>query len=139
MYAKLEDLNNLESLKGRLPEDKIKDLTYSRDEASVSVPTLGTVSIKVVERETPKCIKFEAVGSPIPANMWIQVIPDGPEASKMRVVVKADINFMFKAMIEKPLKEGCRGTIAHSVLTHRQERLHKPSPLKKTNAAMQRQ
>ena len=106
MYAKLEDLNNLESLKGRLPEDKIKDLTYSRDEASVSVPALGTVSIKVVEREAPKCIKFEAVGSPIPANMWIQVIPDGPEASKMRVVVKADINFMFKAMIEKPLKEG---------------------------------
>ncbi len=106
VYAKLEDLNNLESLKGRLPEDKIKDLTYSRDEASVSVPTLGTVSIKVVEREVPKCIKFEAVGSPIPANMWIQVIPDGPEASKMRVVVKADINFMFKAMIEKPLKEG---------------------------------
>ena len=106
VYAKLEDLNNLESLKGRLPEDKIKDLTYSRDEASVSVPTLGTVSIKVVEREAPKCIKFEAVGSPIPANMWIQVIPDGPEASKMRVVVKADINFMFKTMIEKPLKEG---------------------------------
>ena len=37
--------------------------------------------------------------------MWIQIIPDGEEASKMRVVAKAEINFMLKAMIEKPLKD----------------------------------
>ena len=106
VYAKLEDLNNLEGLKNRLPEDKVKDLTYSRDEATVNVPPMGNVTIRVVEREEPKCIKLEAVGSPIPVNMWIQIIPDGEEASKMRVVAKAEINFMLKAMIEKPLKEG---------------------------------
>ena len=39
-------------------------------------------------------------------NIWIQIIPDGDEASKMRVVAKADINFMLRGMIEKPLKEG---------------------------------
>ena len=105
VYAKLEDLNNIESIKGRLPEDKVKDLTFSRDEASVNVPPLGNVTIRVVEREAPKCIKFEAVGSPLPVNMWIQIIPDGEEASKMRVVAKAEINFMLKTMIEKPLKD----------------------------------
>lgn len=106
VYAKLEDLNNLEGLKDKLPEDKVKELTYSRDEATVNVPPLGNITIRVVEREEPKCIKLEAVGSPIPVNMWIQIIPDGEEASKMRVVAKAEINFMLRSMIEKPLKDG---------------------------------
>ena len=106
VYAKLEDLNNLETLKDKLPEEKVKDLTYSRDEATVNVPPMGNVTIKVVEREEPKCIKLEAVGSPIPINMWIQIIPDGEEASKMRVVAKAEVNFMLRAMIDKPLKNG---------------------------------
>ena len=106
VYAKLEDLNNLEGLKDRLPEDKVKDLTYSRDEATVNVPPMGNVTIRVVEREEPKCIKLEAVGSPIPINLWVQIIPNGEEASKMRVVVKAEVNFMLRSMIEKPLKEG---------------------------------
>jgi carbon monoxide dehydrogenase subunit G len=106
VYAKLEDLNNLETLKDKLPEDKVKDLTYSRDEATVNVPPMGNVTIKVVEREEPKCIKLEAVGSPIPINMWIQIIPDGEAASKLRVVVKTELNFMIRSMIEKPLKDG---------------------------------
>ena len=106
VYAKLEDLNNLEGLKDKLPQDKIKDLTYSRDEATVNVPPMGNLTIRVIEREEPKCIKLEAVGSPIPVNMWIQIIPNGEEAAKMRVVVKAEVNFMLRAMIDKPLKEG---------------------------------
>lgn len=106
VYAKLEDLNNLEALKDKLPPEKVKELTYSRDEATINVPPMGRVTIKVVEREEPKCIKLEAVGSPIPLNMWIQIIPDGNEASKMRVVAKAEVNFMFRAMVDKPLKEG---------------------------------
>ncbi|MBR2302101.1 MAG: SRPBCC family protein [Bacteroidaceae bacterium] len=106
VYAKLEDLNNLEMLKGRIPEDKIKEFSYDRDQATVELPKLGKVTIRVVEREIPKCIKLEAVGSPVPANLWIQIIPNGPDTSKMRVVAKVEVNFMLKSMIEKPMKEG---------------------------------
>lgn len=106
VYAKLEDLNNLEALKGKLPEDKIKEFTFNRDEVTVNVPPVGNVTFRIIEREEPKCIKFEAAGSPIPINMWIQIVPDGDEASKLRVVVKAEVNFMFRAMIDKPLREG---------------------------------
>ena len=91
---------------GKLPEDKVKDLTYSRDEATVNVPQIGNLTIRIIEREAPKCIKLEAVGSPIPINMWIQIIPDGEAASKIRVVIKAEVNFMLRAMIDKPLKDG---------------------------------
>ena len=106
VYSKLEDLNNLESIKDRIPQDKVKEFAYDRDSVTVDVPPVGKITLKIIEREEPKCIKFETVGSPMPANFWIQIIPDGPEASKMRVVAKAEINFMLRAMIEKPLKEG---------------------------------
>ena len=85
VYAKLEDLNNLEGLKDKLPQDKVSDLRYNRDEATVNVPPMGNVTIRVVEREEPKCIKLEAVGSPIPVNMWIQIIPDGEEIGRAHV------------------------------------------------------
>ena len=106
VYAKVEDLNNLEALKDKLPADKVKEFACSRDEVTVNVPPLGNVTIRVIEREEPKCVKFEAAGSPFPTNMWIQIIPDGEGASKLRVVVKTEVNIMFRAMIEKPLKDG---------------------------------
>jgi carbon monoxide dehydrogenase subunit G len=106
VYAKLEDLNNLEALKDKLPKDKIQEFAYDHDQVTIEIAPIGKVTIKIIEREAPKCIKFEAVGSPIPMNLWIQIIPDGSEASKMRVVAKAELNFMLRGMIEKPLKEG---------------------------------
>ena len=105
VYAKLEDLSNLEALKEKLPADKVKEFACDRDSVTADVPPVGKVTLRVVEREEPKCVKFAADNSPLPFNMWIQVIPDGAEASKMRVVVKAEINFMLKGMIEKPLKD----------------------------------
>lgn len=106
VYAKIEDLSNLEALKDKLPEDKIKDFNCNRDEATFNVPSIGNLTIRVVNREAPKCVKLEAANSPIPLNLWVQIIPDGEAASKLRVVAKAEVNFMFRAMIDKPLKEG---------------------------------
>lgn len=106
VYSKLEDLNNLESIKDRVPQDKVKEFSFDRDSVTVEVSPLGKITLKIIEREEPKCIKFETVGSPMPANFWVQIIPDGEQASKMRVVAKAEINFMLRSMIEKPLKEG---------------------------------
>ncbi len=117
VYAKLEDLNSLEGLKGRLPEDKVKEFTFDRDSVTADVPPVGKVTLKVVDREAPKCVKFAAENSPLPFNMWVQVIPNGEEASKMRVVVKAEINFMLKGMIEKPLKDALEkiGTVLSKI------------------------
>ena len=106
VFAKIEDLSNLEALKEKLPADKVKEFACDRDSVTADVPPVGKVTLRVVERETPKCVKFEAENSPLPFNLWVQVVPDGDEASKMRVVAKAEINFMLRSMIEKPLKEG---------------------------------
>ena len=67
---------------------------------------MGELSLRIIEREEPKCIKFEAVNSPIPANLWIQLLPVTETQCKMKLTVRAELNMFIKAMVSKPLKEG---------------------------------
>ena len=106
VYDMLSDLNNIEKVKDRLPEDKVKDLKFDKDTVSVSAAPVGTVEMRIVEREEPKCIKFETSNSPLPFNFWIQILPVTEEESKMKLTIKLDINPFMAKMVEKPLKEG---------------------------------
>ncbi len=106
VYDMLSDLNNIEKVKDRIPEDKVKGLTFDHDSISVSVPPVGGIEMRIIEREEPKCIKFETTNSPMPFNFWIQILPVTEESSKMRLTVKADVNPFMAKMVEKPLREG---------------------------------
>jgi hypothetical protein len=70
------------------------------------VPPVGKITIRICDREEPKCVKFESVDSPMPFHLWIQVLPVTAETSKMKVTVDADIPFMLKGMVAGPLQDG---------------------------------
>ena len=67
---------------------------------------MGDVTLQIVEREEPKCTKFELQGAPIAANLWIQLLPNGESECAMRITVKADLNFFIKQMVGKKLQQG---------------------------------
>ena len=48
VYQKLSDLNNLEKVKGRLPEDKIKNLTFDADSMTMEVNPVGKITLQIV-------------------------------------------------------------------------------------------
>ena len=106
VYEKLSDLNNLEQVKDNIPDDKASELEFTQDTISVNVPPVGKISMQIIEREEPKTIKFETVQSPMPFNLWIQLLPVTESTSKMKLTLKADINPFLKAMVSKPLPEG---------------------------------
>ena len=105
VYNALSDLSNLDKVKEKPPEDKIKDLSFDSDSLTIGAP-MGSVSMRIIEREEPKCIKFATEKSPIAANLWIQIVPEGEDACKMKLTIKADINPFIKGMVSKPLQEG---------------------------------
>ena len=105
VYNALSDLSNLDKVKDKLPEDKIKDLSFDSDSLTIGAP-MGSVPMRIIEREEPKCIKFATEKSPIAANLWIQIVPEGEDACKMKLTIKADINPFIKGMVSKPLQEG---------------------------------
>ena len=106
VYAKLSDLSNLESVKDRLPEDKVQDLSFDSDTLSFNVSPVGQITLQIVEREPCKCIKFETINSPLPFNMWIQLVETAEEECKIKLTIGMDINPFMKAMVQKPLQDG---------------------------------
>jgi len=131
VYARFSDLHNLSSLKERLdspyvqqlisehaPADKIEEIKSYVEKVSFDADTIrmatavGEMSLRVVEREAPKCVKFASEGSPVPLYAWIQLLPHGDEECKMRVTVGAEVNFFMKGMLAKPLQQAADGLAA---------------------------
>lgn len=105
VYALLSDMNNIDKVKDRIPEDKANGLTFDANSIGINTP-MGAVKLVIVEREAPKCIKFETAESPLPFNFWIQILPVTAQSSKMKLTIKADLNPFIKGMVSKPLQEG---------------------------------
>jgi len=106
VYRNISDLSNLERVRDRIPQDKLQDFQFDSDSVQVSVSPVGTIKLRICEREENKCVKFETEQSPMPFNLWIQVLPVSATESKMKVTVKADIPFMLKGMVSGPLQDG---------------------------------
>jgi len=106
VYEKLADLSNLEAIKDRLPEDKVKNMSFDTDTLSFNVDPVGQLTLRIIEREPSKCIKFETTNSPLPFNMWIQLVAVSEEECKLKVTIGLEINPFMKVMVQKPLNEG---------------------------------
>ncbi len=106
VFDKISDLTNLESIKDRIPQDKVQNLCFDSDSISFSVSPIGDIKLQIVEREPNKCIKFETVVSPMPFNLWIQLVPVSERECKIKVTIGMELNPFMKTMVQKPLKEG---------------------------------
>lgn len=111
VYNKLSDLNNLAGVRERLDmvkdklDGKLEDMSFDRDSITLKVQGIS-LTLRIIEREPLKCIKFEGDKSPIPLNLWIQILPVTQEEAKMKVTIRAEVNMFMKAMVSKPLQEG---------------------------------
>ncbi len=106
VYRNISDLSNLEKVRDGLPKDKVQDFTFDSESVSVNVPPVGALKLRICDREENRCVKFETLQSPLPFNVWVQVLPVDETSSKMKVTVKAEIPFMLKGMVSGPLQDG---------------------------------
>ena len=118
VYNNISDLRNLEKVRDRVPEDKVQDFSFDQDTVSLNVAPVGELKLRICDREEPKCVKFETVQSPVPFNVWVQVLPVDENSSKMKVTVKAELNPFIKSMVEKPLQEGVEKIADALALVH---------------------
>lgn len=111
VYNKLSDLNNLNSVRDHLDlikdklDGKLEDMSFDSDSLTLKVQGFN-LTLRIIEREPLKCIKFEGDKTPIPLNLWIQILPEGMDNAKMKVTIRAEVNMFMKAMVAKPLQEG---------------------------------
>ena len=106
VYHRLSDLQLSEEVRDRLPEEQRDEIIFSNDSITMSVPPVGSISIRICDREEPKTIKYETVSSPLPFNLWVQLLPLTETTCKMKLTIKSDLNPFVKGMISKPLQAG---------------------------------
>ena len=122
VYAKISDLTNLAVIKDRfddpnvqakMPADKIEEIRnavqqmeFTSDTVTVPAGPIGTIAVQIVEREPEKCVKFASTNSPVGFKLWIQMLPISGTASKMKVTIDADLNFIMKQMVGPHLQKG---------------------------------
>ena len=97
IFSVISDLRNLERLKDKLPQDKVQNVSFDADSCSFDIPPLGQVSLRIIEREPNKTIKFGSDQSPIAFNLWIQLKSVAEDDTRIKM--------MIKMMVEKPIKE----------------------------------
>ena len=105
IYAMLSDLSNLERIKDRILQDKIKDFEFDSDSCSFSVSPVGKITFQIVDREPCKTIKFQTTNSPVPLFLWIQLKQVQEMDTRMRLTVRAELNSFLKPMVSKPLQD----------------------------------
>lgn len=111
VYGKLSDLNNLSALNDRMDqvkeklEGKLEDISFDQDSVTLTIQGIK-ITLRIIERDPCKLIKFESDKSPIPLKLWIQLLPVSAEQAKMKVTLGAEVNMFMKAMVSKPMQEG---------------------------------
>ena len=105
VYEKLSDLSNLEKVKDRLPQDKVKNLSFDAETLSIEVPPVGKIVLQIVEKEPCKCIKFATTTSPLPFNLWIQIVPVTETECKMKLTIGMELNPFMKTMVQEGLEK----------------------------------
>ena len=105
VYRMLSDLSHIEQVRDRLLEDKFQNLSFDRDSVSISMDPIGQITLNIVDRQEPKCVKFESAQSPIPFTLWVQMLPVTDATSKLKCTIDAELNPFIRGMVSKPLQE----------------------------------
>ena len=112
VFNKMADLRNLETIRekfsdpsfcqqmeGQLGKDKLDEVRTRLDSLSFSYynmtadSPIGRLTLSIIERD-------------IPLTMWVQLLPNGDSACKMRITLRAELNMFIRHMVEGKLQQG---------------------------------
>jgi hypothetical protein len=105
VFALLSDLSNLERIRERIPGETFKNVSFDRDGCSFDIEPAGRVEFRVVDREPNRIIKFQAVHSPVPLSLLIQLKQESETVTRMKMTVCAELNSFLKPIVSKPIQE----------------------------------
>lgn len=112
VFNMLSDLSNLEKARtlniegSEKAQEFFKEVEFDSDSLHFTVPAIGRVGFRIIERDPFKTIKLEAVSSPVSANGWIQLVKIDEETCKMKLTIKAELPMMIKMMVDGKMKKG---------------------------------
>ena len=109
VYQRLSDLSGLANIQDRLPEEAREKITIEpidSDSCAFVVPGAGRLVLRIIEREPEGTIKLATEQSPIDLTLWIQLLEPAPGDTRLRLTLRADLNFFMRKMIGSKRNDG---------------------------------
>lgn len=103
IYKFLSDFNNFRNV---IPEEHVKNWESTDDTCKFDVEGIGSVGLKIVEKEPDKLIKMSGDGDkPVPFTVWIQIKEVAEKDSRIKVTAEVQINPLMASMLKGPLQK----------------------------------
>jgi hypothetical protein len=113
IYMFMEDMNLLTQAvsTARIPE--VEDFQCTRDTCLFKVKGMET-GLQIIGREPFKTIKYTGYGEvPFEFFAWLQLKEFAPDDTRMRMVLRAKMNFMTRMMFKSKIKSGLDAVVTH--------------------------
>lgn len=102
VYGLLSDFSNFTPML----QDKVEGWDATPDSCSFRFKGFA-MSLRMVEREENKLVKITGdEGSPLDFTLWMQLREIAGDDTRMRLVLRVELNMMMKMMLGKKLEEG---------------------------------
>lgn len=99
-------LSNFKNFEHLIPKDRVRNLEVDDDSFSFSVDLIGSMGVKIAEKEPYKLIKLSSKeDSRFDFSFWVQIKKAGDELSHIKLTLDAKINPMIQMMVKKPAQE----------------------------------
>jgi len=103
IYKFLSDFNNFRNV---IPEEQVKNWESTGDTCKFDVEGIGSVGLKIIEKEPNKLIKMTGDGDkPVPFTVWIQIKEVAEKDSRIKVTAEVQINPLMASMLKGPLQK----------------------------------
>jgi carbon monoxide dehydrogenase subunit G len=99
-------LSNFDNFRHLIPANKVQDWQSDESSCSFSVPPVGRLGIKIVEKEPFNLIKLSSLEkSTFVFTFWVQLKKESENETNVKLSLAAELNPMLEMMARKPLQE----------------------------------
>lgn len=103
VYNFVSDIRNFSRF---IPADSVTDWVADADSCSFEISPVGEATVKITERIPPTVVKFEGVAlQNTKFRLWVQMKESEPSVTRFRIVLKAELNPIYKLLAGKPIND----------------------------------
>ena len=97
-FADLSAFGNALDAMSPADRERIGDVKFEKDSITIDTKQVGTISFKVTER-TPSRIVMNAVGSPVPLDLCVNLTSLGSDVTEIVTSIDVEIPAMLRPLI----------------------------------------
>lgn len=108
VYERISNVAAFQDKLDQIPADvraKMGDVSFRDDAIVIAAAPVGEITLRLLEKEPPRRVKFVAENSPVPIGLAINLADKGNSLTEATSAIEVDIPVMLKPLVGPKLQE----------------------------------